>query len=251
MMIIKNLTLSYSADKILLRNFSKELSAGSFIALVGRNGVGKSTLLRALAGVSRCAGGDVLYGEKSLYQMRNSELSRTIALVTTEIVQSPNLKVEDVIEMGRAPYTNWSGSLDKEDKDVVNQAIETAGISYLSGKEIDRLSDGERQRVMIARAIAQQTPVILLDEPSAFLDLPNRYQIVMLLAEIAQSEGKIIIFSTHDLQVALRFASEIWIMTPKGITAGSPEMLRATSSFNLIFEDTALKFNSITGEVEF
>lgn len=246
---IQNLTLGYSEDKILLSNFSLDVPSGQLISLIGRNGIGKSTLLRALARVGRPLSGDILIDGRSIFEMRNWELAKQIAYVSTEIISVAHLRVWDIVSFGRAPYTNWTGSLSDQDNAIATQALESVGITHLTHATVDRLSDGERQRVMIARALTQQTPIILLDEPSAFLDLPNRYQIVMLLREIAGRMGKTIIYSSHDLATSLKLSDSIWVMSASGLVHGTPAELSSNGAFNVIFEGTPLRFDSQTGEV--
>lgn len=197
MIRLDNISLSYGSRTI-LRNVSLHLFAGELCALVGRNGAGKSTLLRALTSRN-----DILINGKSLGKLSAEEIARTIAIVTTERIRIENLLVEDLVAMGRAPYTNWVGHLQDIDHAIVNEAIEAVGMANFVGRDTSSLSDGELQRVMIARAIAQQTPIILLDEPTAFLDIPTRFEVCRLLAELAHRSGKCILFSTHDVDSAL------------------------------------------------
>lgn len=247
---IENITLGYSESKIVLADFSLDVPSAQLVALVGRNGVGKSTLLRSLAGLVKCRKGDIKIDDISIFSMRSSELARNIAFVTTEIIRAPHLRVRDVVAMGRAPYTDWTGTLTQADSLVVDQALTDVGVEHLRDRETDSLSDGERQRVMIARAIAQQTRIILLDEPSAFLDLPNRYQIVMLLHRIAKEHNKLILFSSHDLHTAIKLCDSIWVMSTDGLQVGSPQELANNGAFDVIFRNTPLSFNSHSGEIE-
>lgn len=246
---IMDLTLGYAKQPSILTNFSLDIAPGQLIALIGRNGIGKSTLLRSLAGSVKPLSGDIRVDGKSLFTMKNWKLAQNIAFVTTEIVAAAYLKVWDVVSFGRSPYTNWSGGLGNEDIKIVMQAIDDVGVMHLKDTEINMLSDGERQRVMIARAIAQCTPIILLDEPSAFLDIPNRYQIAMLLRHIAHDQNKTIIFSSHDLTTAIKLCDTIWVMSPGQLVDGSPEELARSGAFNVIFDGTPLTFDSRSGEI--
>ena len=197
MIKLNNISLAYGSRTI-LRDVSLHLHAGELCALIGRNGAGKSTLLRALT--SR---GDILLNGERLSAISSEKLARTLAIVTTERIRVENLLVEDLVAMGRAPYTNWVGHLQDIDRAIVNEAIEAVGLGDFIGRDTSSLSDGELQRAMIARAIAQQTPIILLDEPTAFLDIPTRFEVCRLLADLAHNSGKCILFSTHDVDSAL------------------------------------------------
>ena len=197
MIKLDNISLSYGSRTI-LHDVSLHLRAGELSALVGRNGAGKSTLLRALT-----TNNDTLINGTPIGSLSPEALARSVAIVTTERIRIDNLLVEDLVAMGRAPYTNWMGYLQDIDRDIVREAIEAVGMGSFVGRETSSLSDGELQRVMIARAIAQQTPIILLDEPTAFLDIPTRFEVCRLLAELAHRDNKCILFSTHDIDAAL------------------------------------------------
>lgn len=197
MIKLENITLSYGSRTV-LRDVVMHLGKGELCALVGCNGAGKSTLLRALTSRK-----DIIIDGTPLGELTPEKVAQSIAIVTTERIRIENMPVEDLVAMGRAPYTNWVGHLQDVDREVVTSAIEAVGLSTFSKRDISTLSDGELQRAMIARAIAQQTPIILLDEPTAFLDIPTRFEVCRLLAELAHKEGKTILFSTHDLDSAL------------------------------------------------
>jgi iron complex transport system ATP-binding protein len=197
MIQLQNISLSYGSRTI-LREASLHLGAGEMCALVGRNGAGKSTLLRALTSHDQ-----TYINGKPLSHYTPEQLAQSVAIVTTERIRIENLLVEELVAMGRAPYTNWMGHLQEIDREIVGKAIEAVGMSDFVGRDTSSLSDGELQRVMIARAIAQQTPIILLDEPTAFLDIPTRFEVCRILADLAHKEGKTILFSTHDVDAAL------------------------------------------------
>lgn len=208
MIRLENLTLGY-ADRTLLKQVSTSFEVGRLTALIGRNGSGKSTLLRALAGLNTEYKGQIMLGEEENRQLDAHTLSTRLALVTTERVRIANLRCRDVVALGRAPYTNWIGRMQEEDRQLVEHALEVVGMSAFSDRTMDRMSDGECQRVMIARALAQQTPIILLDEPTSFLDLPNRYELCRLLSQLAHEEQKCILFSTHELDIARTMCDSI------------------------------------------
>ena len=197
MIHLSNISLSYGSRTI-LRDVELHLAAGELCALVGRNGAGKSTLLHALTSRE-----DVVINGKPIGDLSPEEMAQSVAIVTTERIRIDNLLVEDLVAMGRAPYTNWVGHLQDIDREMVREAIEAVGMADFTGRDTSSLSDGELQRVMIARAIAQQTPIILLDEPTAFLDIPTRFEVCRLLADLAHRTGKCILFSTHDVDSAL------------------------------------------------
>ena len=197
MIRLENISLAYGSRTI-LHDVSLHLRAGELCALVGRNGAGKSTLLRAITSNS-----NTLIGGTPLGNLSPEQLAQTIAIVTTERIRIENLLVEDLVSMGRAPYTNWVGHLQDIDREIVREAIAAVGMGDFAKRDTSSLSDGELQRVMIARAIAQQTPIILLDEPTAFLDIPTRFEVCRLLSDLAHRENKCILFSTHDVDAAL------------------------------------------------
>ena len=197
MIRLENISLSYGSRTI-LRDVSLHLAKGELCALVGRNGAGKSTLLRALTSNDATHIDGV-----AMRDISPEKLAQSISIVTTERIRIENMLVEELVAMGRAPYTNWVGHLQDVDRQIVGEAIALVGLTEFAKRDISTLSDGELQRAMIARAIAQQTAVILLDEPTAFLDIPTRFEVCRLLADLAHKESKTILFSTHDLDSAL------------------------------------------------
>ena len=208
MIQLEALTLGYG-QQILLDHVSANLNGGWLIALLGRNGSGKSTLLRATAGLGTIKSGRILLAGKDLAELQPEELARTVSFVTTEKVRIPNLKCRDVVALGRAPYTNWVGRLQPQDREIVAKSLALLDMSAYAERTMDQMSDGECQRIMIARALAQDTPIILLDEPTSFLDLPNRYELGILLQKLAHKQNKCILFSTHELDIALTLCDSI------------------------------------------
>lgn len=241
-MELEDLTLGYG-ERILFENASIGFGWGEFTALIGRNGTGKSTLLRTIAGLARPISGRIRVEGRYLDKMSPRERASAIGFVSTEDVRVANLKVSDVVGLGRAPYTNWLGSLTDTDREVVHRSLELVGMTSFADAAVDRLSDGERQRVMIARALAQDTPIILLDEPTAFLDLPNRYQICLLLRELAHKEKKSIVFSTHDLSVALELCDNIAMIEGGRFFYGPADRLIADGTIQHLFDGTGLRFD--------
>ena len=242
MIRLNDLTIGYG-HRILLQHASATIPAGELVALVGRNGTGKSTLLRAIAGFGERLGGEIRLDGHSLETLSPQQLATTVSFVTTERVRIPNLRCEDVVALGRAPYTNWIGRMQEADRAVVERSLRLVGMSAFARKTMDRMSDGECQRVMIARVLAQDTPVILLDEPTAFLDLPNRYELATLLRRLTRDEGKCILFSTHDLDVALSLCDSVALIDtpslhhlPAGEMVGSGLIERLFSGENARFD---------------
>lgn len=225
MIRLENISLGYGT-RTLLGEVSAHFAEGQLTALVGRNGAGKSTLLRALAGLEPLQSGAITIGGTSIAELDGSEAARRVAFVATDKVRIANLPCEDLVALGRAPYTNWIGRLQAIDREIVADALAKVGMSEFARKTMDRMSDGECQRVMIARALAQQTPVILLDEPTAFLDMPNRYELCRLLQRLAHDEKKTIIFSTHELDIATKMCDSIALIdTPKLLHLPAAEMV--------------------------
>ncbi|MBQ3149497.1 MAG: ABC transporter ATP-binding protein [Alistipes sp.] len=213
MIKLNNISLGYTG-RTLINSLTAHIESGKLTALVGRNGTGKSTLLRAIAGLGEIASGEILLNNKPLATMQPAELATTISFVTTDKVRIANLRCRDVVALGRAPYTNWIGRMQESDRLIVEQSLAAVGMSSYADKTMDRMSDGECQRIMIARALAQQTPIILLDEPTAFLDMPNRYELCDLLRHLAHDEGKCILFSTHELDIAISLCDAIALISP-------------------------------------
>lgn len=208
MIEIADLTLGYGPT-MLINGATAYFNRGTLTALVGLNGSGKSTLLRALATLNPSYSGTITVGSHDLRTLHPVQASRLIGYVGTRKVEVPYMTVADLVATGRAPYTGWDGTVSRSDRDMCRRALETVGIQHMAARKLQTLSDGERQRAMIARAIAQNTPAILLDEPTSFLDIPNRLALAALLQHLAEGLGKTIIFSTHELQIALAYAHNI------------------------------------------
>lgn len=246
--MLQQVTLGYPG-RILLERVDLAFRRGELTALVGRNGAGKSTLLRTLVGLHRPAEGAVLLGGKPLQKLTPRQIASEVSFVSTEEVRVGHLKVYDVVGLGRAPYTNWVGHLTDEDRRRVDEALDWVGMSAFACKSIDSLSDGERQRVMIARSLAQDTPVILLDEPTAFLDLPNRYEIVMLLRRLARENGKTVVVSMHDLTIALEQSDRMVVIDGGRVEEGTPGELIGRGTIGRLFSGTALCYDSQKGVI--
>ena len=243
MIQLKDLTLGYGR-RILLDNVSARIPEGQLVALLGRNGTGKSTLLRAMMGLEKPQSGEIILQEKNVASLKPERLARNISFVTTDKVRIANLRCEDVVALGRAPYTNWLGQLQGEDLKRVDNAMRLVGMSGYADKTMDKMSDGECQRIMIARALAQDTPVILLDEPTAFLDLPNRYELCLLLKRLAQEENKCIVFSTHDLDFALSICDFIMLIDNPHLYALSASEMVASGHIERLFHNESITFDA-------
>ena len=202
------------AGRALCTPFSIEVPPGSFVSILGQNGAGKSTLLKTLSLDIPAVGGEVRIDGIDLELVSRRVLARTLAIVTTERIEADALTVREVVEMGRQPYTDFFGRLVCEDRRIVAEAMNFVGVDAMAERDISSLSDGERQKVMIARALAQETPVILLDEPTSFLDAASRIEVMALLKRLSVERRKTIILSTHDVGTALEYSSEMWLVFP-------------------------------------
>jgi len=246
-----DLTIGYlkkDKKKVVQSNLNLELYAGKLTGLIGPNGVGKSTLLRTLSGLQKPLGGKVLLENKELSKLSYQEKATKIALVLTDKIDILNATVYDIVSYGRYPYSNWLGNLTDKDHIYIEQAIQMVHLEEKRNELLNELSDGERQRVMIARALAQDTPVILLDEPTSFLDVSNRIEIMLLLHKLAHQTQKAILLSTHELDLALQAADSIWLMDKNGKTiCGVPEDLVFNGSFARAFASKYYFFNEANG----
>lgn len=236
MLSLDKLTIGYSG-KVIASDLTAVLPTGSLTALVGRNGMGKSTLLRTLAGLLQPLAGSV----------KPSPSSRDVAIVLTAPVGFGALTVADVVAFGRIPYMGLTGRLHETDYAAVDRALHLCAIEHLRHRRIGEISDGERQRTMIARAIAQDTPIILLDEPTAFLDFPTKVSTLKLLKTLCD-DGKTILFSTHDLELAFQLVDRLWMLDDGRLTEGSPREMAAdgrlaTLAAGLVLDSHDLRFN--------
>lgn len=242
MIELRHLTVGYG-EKAVLSDINQSLEAGRLVCLLGSNGVGKSTLLRTLAGFQPPLAGKVLLEGKDLASLTLSERSKAVSVVLTERVEVPYMKVADLVGMGRSPYTGFFGTLTKEDNTIVSEAIEMVGIADLAARTIDTLSDGERQKAMLAKALAQQTPVILLDEPTAFLDFHAKISTLRLMLHLAHETGKAILMSTHDVEMALRLSDILWIVQQGQISTGTTASLDESGILRQFLGDEEVSYN--------
>lgn len=232
--------------RVVSAGLSAVLPRGSVTCLVGVNGAGKSTLLRTLAGLQRPLDGHVAWLGRPLDGYVPRELARTVAVVLTGRPEAGWTTAYEAVATGRMPYTSMLGRLTADDRAAVRRSMAAVGAGDLAGRRLASLSDGECQRVMIARALAQDTPAILLDEPAAFLDLPSKAELMALLRGLARDGGKTLLLSTHDVEWALRCADYMWLLTPGALLTGTPQALAADGSIGRLFAAPGLAFDSGT-----
>ena len=248
----KDLAIGYkrkkSTDLILLDNLNLSVERGELICLLGQNGFGKSTLLRTLTGVQKPIKGDFFINGKSINSYERSQLAKVLSIVLTENLNIGEVSVHSVVSMGRYPHNNWLGMLSGKDHKVINNVLEIIGLTSYKEKMFSELSDGFKQKVMIARALAQDTSIIFLDEPTAFLDIPTRIEILSMLRSLIKQFNKSIIFSSHDLDLALQTADIIWLITKdQKIEVDSPEDLVLNGHFEKAFNKKEIKFHPLRG----
>lgn len=248
MIKLNDITLSFGSRK-LIEHASAHFECGRMTALLGRNGTGKSTLLRAIASLGEVQGGAIEIGGRELSDLSNADLARMVAFVNTERVSVEAMTAYDLVAVGRSPYTDWSGRLRSSDHEAIERSIRIAGVEHLADRYVDTLSDGECQRVMIAKALAQDTPAILLDEPTSYLDMPNRYELCTLLGRLAHDEGKCVLFSTHELDIALTLSDNIALVdTPQLLYMPTREMI-ASGSIERLFDSPYIRFDASTRSI--
>ena len=247
----QQLSIGYSKKgktDIIQSGLDLQLRAGELVCLIGPNGSGKSTLLRTLTGLQKSLSGKTLIDGQDISRIKQHEKAMMLALVLTERVDIENTTVYNLVSLGRHPHSNWWGNVTDQEDVIIREAIEMVHMDHKMHKNINELSDGERQRAMIAKALAQDTPIIMLDEPTAHLDLPNRVEIMLLLHKLAHKTQKAILLSTHELDLALQAADRIWLIsTDHGIESGVPEDLVFNGSFNRTFQSNAYFFNAANG----
>lgn len=242
----RKLDIGYGSTCI-AKNLMLSLYAGEMVCLIGPNGCGKSTLIRTLVGLQDPLGGKIEIKEKRLNKISLAEKSKLISWVLTDTMPTGSLKVHEIVEMGRFPYTNWFGKLSEKDKKIIDDSINAVHLSHKKDYRYNSLSDGEKQRTMIAKALTQDTPIIFLDEPTSHLDLPNTIEIMQLLRELAQKTKKAILLSTHELELTLQVADKIWMMTPGKLKTGLPEDLILSGDLQKTFGTEHFRFDETTG----
>lgn len=239
----RNIAIGYSANNVLADGISLELRRGNLIALCGSNGIGKSTLLRTLNGLHHPISGTISVGGQSPEKLSPKERAKLISLVLTE-KPSAGLTVRELVALGRQPYTNWIGTLREEDHAAIDKAITLTGIGYIADKLCDQISDGQLQMTMIARALAQDTPLIMLDEPTTHLDIPNKFALLDLLRNLAHAENKCVIFSTHDIEPALSYCDGMILMFGKSAVQKTVNELASGEVLQQLFADRQVTFDA-------
>lgn len=228
----------------LLKGLNLKLEQGSLVALLGRNGAGKSTLIRAITCDNAPIEGSVEIDGNPASNITKHQLSRLVALVATERIMGGAFTISELVALGRQPHTGFLGRLSKHDKEVVSQCLEAVGISHKAQQHVASLSDGERQKAMIAKALAQETPIIVLDEPTAFLDVASRIETMQLLHKLAHEQNKAVLLSSHDISQSLLLADELWVITSDHeVVTGTTEQVVMSGAMDRVFGDTSIFFN--------
>ena len=242
----KDLAIGYG-NYFVQKDLTLSVQDGQLICLIGTNGCGKSTLLRTLAGLQKPLHGTILVQGNAVSKLSAAKRSLLLSLVLTDVIYEENMTVRDLVSMGRFPHTNWVGYLNPTDKEIISTAIEQVNLSHKENCYLNEISDGEKQRAIIAKALTQDTPLVLLDEPTAHLDLPNRIGIMLLLRKLSVNTRKTFILSTHELDLAMQMADSIWLMTPSGMEVGLPEDLMLSQKFQQAFGNESFHFDEKDG----
>lgn len=242
----KALTIGY-ADQILVEGLNFQLNKGELCAIVGVNGIGKSTLLRTLANLQPKLDGDILVKGNKIGALTNGQLAKILSVVLTEPVASKNLTVQELIALGRQPHTNWLGNITEDDKKIILKSLETFELQEIRHKKCHELSDGQLQRVLIARAMAQDTSIILLDEPTTHLDLHHKVYILKLLQQLAHKYQKTILFTTHEIGLAIQLCDKMLVLDADKNPFGEPCQLIEEGHFERLFPKEMVQFDPKTG----
>lgn len=247
---LENFSIGHSSDSPLLEGLNLSVERGEMVALIGRNGTGKSTLIKSMIGLLVPLGGDCRLDGRAFQAHSRPERARLVSYVSSQLTQLPSLTVGELVGLGRMPHTGWMGRLDEQDRMLVKEALEEVQLSSFEERKLDCLSDGERQRAMIARALVQDTPLMVLDEPTAFLDIPNTYDLVRLLSRFRDS-GKSVVYSTHDLETAMQCTDKLWVIHGGEILEGAPEDLGISGLFSQLFATSGISFDEKSGKFLF
>ena len=248
--LTENLAIGYSSKKetiCVAKNININLEKGKLIALIGANGIGKSTLLRTIAAIQKPLSGTIYLNDKNISEYNSQQLAQNISVVFTEKLPPSNLTVFELIALGRQPYTNWLGKLCADDLLKIDNALNVVQIKHLRNKKHYELSDGQLQQVLIARALAQDAPLIILDEPTTHLDLVNKVSLLKLLQKLTRTTNKCVLFSSHDIDLAIQVADEMIVFTDTVIVQDEPCKLIENSIFESIFKDESIIFDKLKG----
>ena len=250
---ISNVTIGYRNGKrtiSVVDEINASLHGCELVALIGKNGAGKSTLLRTLSAFQKPLSGTIECDGKNMTEMQVSDVAKELAVVLTANESAP-LTVRELVTLGRTPYTNFLGRTTEKDDRIVEYAMDTMAVRQFENRLVTTLSDGERQKCMIAKALAQQTPVIMLDEPTAYLDYPSKVRLMRTLRQLAANECKGIIVSTHDVEIALRLADKIWLMDGGRLVAGTVDELSQCGALNAFIDDEGVAYDKNEKRIEF
>ena len=246
-----NLSIGYTSKKeknSIASNINLSLEKGKLIALIGANGIGKSTLLRTITGIQKPLSGTVFLNKKNIHELDSLTLAQNLSVVLTEKLPPSNLTVFELIALGRQPYTNWLGQLSAADREKIKQAIALTQLEHLANKKYYEISDGQLQIVLIARALAQDTPIIILDEPTTHLDLVHKVSVFKLLKKLSSETNKCILFSTHDVDLAIQLSDQMIVMTENQVHQDQPCNLITQGVFNSLFKDESIVFDGEKGK---
>jgi len=238
---------SKEGDQVIAEDINFKLNKGELIGLVGANGIGKSTLLRTLTGMQSPLSGTVYLNNRALSDLSLKAVSQELSLVLTEPLQSKNLSVFELVALGRHPYTNWAGTLSKEDRAQIERALDLMDIQELKFRRCFELSDGQLQKAMIARALAQDTNLIVLDEPTTHLDMYHKAYILKLLQDLSKETGKTILFSSHEIDLAIQLCNTMLVMTKYKIYCDEPCVLIENNIFGTLFPEDLISFEKDSG----
>lgn len=251
---IKDASIGYRDGKsvnVVASGISVSAEKGELVALIGRNGAGKSTLLRTLAAYQKPLSGIFRYDGTDLESLSMKDIARRISVVLTGNAAMADMSVLELVSLGRTPYTGFWGSLSGADKEIVGRAMDVMGVTPFAGRSLSMLSDGERQKCLVAKAIAQQTSMILLDEPTAYLDYQSKVHLMQMLKRLAADEGKAVVVSTHDLELALRIADKLWIISDGRLVAGTLDELTDSGALQAFVDDGCIVYNTKDNRIEF
>lgn len=247
---LSNLAIGHRKDQALLRDIHLTVRPGEMVALIGRNGTGKSTLLKSMIGLLPLIEGSCILDGVNLQSYEPRLRARKVSYVASHVSQLPSISVKELVSLGRMPFTGFMGRLSSKDQKRIERALEEVRMTSFAERKLEHLSDGERQRSMIARALAQDAPLMVLDEPSAFLDIPNTYDLIQLLSGF-RDQGKSVVYSTHDLSTAMHCADKIWVIYRDQILEGAPEDLGMAGLYDGLFESEDIKYDQLSGRFRY